>query len=96
MVDYYPRLYYPVISPQMTSSFEALTPHPNTKEICFQGNFFFLDGLYIKKLGSEIETKVSLGSVLEYEGLKVLRMDYRPKFANPSELPLRIEKGSPS
>ena len=34
--------------------------------------------------------------MLEYEGLKVLRMDYRPKFANPSELPLHIEKGSPS
>lgn len=33
---------------------------------------------------------------MEYEGLKVLRVDYRPKFSTLEELPIQITKGVPS
>jgi len=65
MVDYYPKIYYPVLPPQIVPSFESLIPSAR-KEITWQGNFFFVDGLVIKKLGSEVQTKVDIGSVVTY------------------------------
>ena len=53
MVDYYPRIYYPVIAQQYYHSFDSLVPNKG-KEIYWQPNFFFVDGLYIKRLDKEI------------------------------------------
>ena len=33
---------------------------------------------------------------MEYDGLKILKMDYRPKFCILDELPIKITKGVPS
>lgn len=51
MVDYYPRMYYPVITSQYAHSFESLVP--KKKEVYFQGNFLYLDGLTLKRLRNE-------------------------------------------
>ena len=34
--------------------------------------------------------------MLEYKGLKVLKMDFRPKFVRLEELPLKVVKGVPT
>lgn len=62
----------------------------------FQSNFLFIDGLLLKRLRNEPETKLSLDSVLEYKGLKILKVDFRPKFVELEELPLDIKKGVPA
>lgn len=77
MVDNYPRIYYPVIARQLTYSFEDYVPN-HRKEIFFQRDFLFIDGLHIKRLLNDIESRVDLSSVLDYENLKVIKFDYRP------------------
>jgi len=38
----------------------------------------FIDGLHIKRLLNDIEPRVDISSVLDYENLKVIKFDYRP------------------
>ena len=49
LVDYFPKMYFPVIAPQLVPSFESLIPN-NRKEIFWQPNFFYVDGLILKRL----------------------------------------------
>ncbi len=63
MVDNYPRIYYPVIARQLTYSFDDYVPNQR-KEIFFQRDFLFIDGLHIKRLLNDIEPRVDISSVL--------------------------------
>lgn len=63
MVDFYPKIYYPAIASQYVHSFESLVPN-SRKEIYFQSNFLYIDGLHLKRLRKEPETKLSLESIL--------------------------------
>ncbi len=93
MVDYYPRIYYPPIAPQYVHSFESLLP--SKKQLYFQSNFLYIDGLLLKRLRNEPEIKFSLDSVLDKKSLKILKLDFRPKFAQIEELPLEVNRGVP-
>ena len=95
MVDYYPRIYYPIIPTQYSYSFESLVPN-SKKEVYCPSTLLFIDGLFLKRLRNEPEIKLSLDAILEYQGLKILRMDYRPKFISLDELPIKIERGVPA
>jgi hypothetical protein len=43
-----------------------------------------------------MENKISLRSILEYDELKILKMDYRPKAIDIKELPMVINKRVPT
>lgn len=62
---------------QYSHSFDSLVPN-NKSEVFWQRELYFLDGLEIKRLKDGVEKKLSLNSVLEYEGLKILRLEARP------------------
>lgn len=77
MVDNYPRIYYPVISRQLNYSFDELVPNQR-KEVFFQRDYLFIEGLHIKRVLNDVEARVDISSVLDYEHLKVIKFDYRP------------------
>ena len=73
LVDYTPSLYYPIASNQLVRSFSELIPN-SKNELFWQRELFFIEGMEIKRLKEGVEKKLSLTSVLEHEGLKVLRL----------------------
>jgi WD40 repeat protein len=73
LVDYHPSLYYPIVQHQYSHSFESLIPSTKN-EVFWQRELFFIEGLEIKRLKETVEKKLSLNSVLEYEGLKILKL----------------------
>lgn len=85
MVDFYPIVYYPAVTSQLTHTFESLIPN-DKKEVYWQSDFIFISGVEVKKISHEIHTVVSLQSILEYAELKILKMDYRPKFYDQTDI----------
>lgn len=65
MVDNYPRIYYPVISRQLCYSFDDLVPNQK-KEVFFQRDFLFIEGMHIKRVLNDVEARVDISSVLDY------------------------------
>lgn len=72
-MDYHPSVYYPVVQHQYVHQFESLVPN-SKNEVFWQRQIFFVEGLEIKQLKESVERKLSLSSVLEYEGLKILKL----------------------
>ena len=59
MVDIYSLIYYPVVIKPMTYSFEEISPNEK-KEVYYQKNYIFMEGLEVQRLTDKIERKISL------------------------------------